>query len=205
MTIIFDFDGTIADSFEVIISIFQHLTKNHTKLSEEDMHRLRQQPLLTVAKQLHVPAWKIPYLVFRGRLLMRSRMSQVVIFEGMGKVIDQLHAEGHELFILSSNSSGNVKTFLHEHHLNSRFVDIRGNVSLLGKARALRKLLHRNSLNIDDTWYVGDESRDIEASKSVGLRCIAVTWGFADLAALEPLKPTALAHEPKEIVDILNS
>ncbi|MDB5688102.1 MAG: family hydrolase, partial [Rhizorhabdus sp.] len=101
--IIFDFDGTIADSFEVIVDIFGSITGKKEKASDEEIAELRGQSLQNVARHVGIPMWKIPFLLTRGRYMMGRRMDQVPIFEGMGKVIEELHAEGHELLIVSSN------------------------------------------------------------------------------------------------------
>ncbi|HUD10308.1 MAG TPA: HAD hydrolase-like protein [Candidatus Saccharimonadales bacterium] len=204
MTIIFDFDGTIADSFDVIVAIVGDLTGHSETVDQMSVQELRQQPLLVVARQLGVHPWKVPFLLVRGRMLMSRRMHEVKLYVGMGKVIEQLHGEGHELFILSSNSSRNVRTFLHTHHLESHFVDVRGSVSLFGKARELKRMLRRNNLSNDKTWYVGDETRDIDAAKAAIVRCIAVAWGFTSPTTLKASQPTAIAEQPEYIVQIIN-
>ncbi len=65
------------------------------------------------------------------------------------------------------------------------------------------KLLRSNSLHVKDSIYIGDETRDILASKAIGMRCIAVSWGFAETSFLESLHPTAIARKPQDIVTIL--
>jgi phosphoglycolate phosphatase-like HAD superfamily hydrolase len=201
--IIFDFDGTIADSFDVIVDIFEHITKRPEKLTEEQMLELRGYPLEIVAERLHIRWWRIPFLLARGRRMMARRMHEIPVFEGMGKVIEELHAEGHELFVVSSNSKRNVRKFLKAHHMYNHFVDIRGNAGLLGKSRILRRLAHSNSLKIKDCIYIGDETRDVVSAKAIGMPVVAVSWGFASTDFLKSLHPTALAYEPQEIVRIL--
>ncbi len=110
----------------------------------------------------------------------------------------------HNLFIVSSNSSRNVIEFLKEHRLGGIFVDVEGSVSLFDKEKALSKLLAKNSLVARETWYIGDEIRDIDAAAAVKLRSIAVTWGFTDRAVLSEHQPTALAEKPTDIMTILN-
>ncbi len=201
--VIFDFDGTIGDSFGLIVDIFHHITRREERLTDKQMTELRGFPLAVIAKRLHVPAWRIPYLLIHGRYLMGRRIAEVPLFEGMGKVIEELHAEGHELFIVSSNSGRNVRKFLKQHHLYKYFVEVRGNAGILGKSRSIAKLLDSNSLRIKDSIYIGDETRDILASKAINMRCIAVSWGFAETSFLESLHPTAVARKPQDIVTIL--
>jgi phosphoglycolate phosphatase len=202
-TIIFDFDGTIADSFDVIVGIFERITKRNEKLTDEAIDELRGYPLEQVATKLAIPMWKLPFLLFRGRRMMSRHMHEIPVFAGMPKVIEELHAQGHELFLVSSNSHRNVKKFLKAHHMYKYFVEIKGNAGLIGKARILKRLMKANSLDIKDAIYIGDETRDIVATRLIGMRIIAVTWGFANSGFLESMKPTAMAHKPQDIIQIL--
>jgi phosphoglycolate phosphatase-like HAD superfamily hydrolase len=202
--IIFDFDGTIADSFEVIVSIIKKLTHVRSNLDEESMYDLRQLPISAIMKKLKVRSWQLPLLLLRGRYMMKQRIKEIKLFDGMVKTLEELHAEGHNLFIVSSNSSRNVIELLKQHHLEESFVDIEGGVSLFNKDRALTKLVKRNSLDSRETWYIGDELRDIDAANTTQLRSIAVTWGFTDKSTLISHQPTAVAEKPTDIMTILN-
>jgi len=202
--IIFDFDGTIADSFEVIVSIIKKLTHAEDDFTEASIYELRQLPIKSIMKKLNIYPWQLPLLLLRGRVMMRRRINEIKLFNGIVKTIEELHAEGHNLFIVSSNSPHNVVGFLKKHRLEEIFVDIEGNVSLFGKEKALAKLLKKNSLNPRETWYVGDELRDIDAALATELRSIAVTWGFTEKNALASHRPTALAERPTDIMTILN-
>ena len=204
--IIFDFDGTVADSFEVIVDIFEGLVKRPNRLSEEEIAELRGYPISVLVKRLHLPWWRVPYLLLRGRHIMGKRLREIPTFAGMPRVIDELHAQGHELFIVSSNSARNVRKFLKQHHLYKYFVEVHGNAGLVshGKSKVLRRVLRGNHLAAADCIYIGDETRDIEATKAVNMRCIAVSWGFAERAFLEQHQPTAMADEPQDIVRIID-
>lgn len=201
--VIFDFDGTIGDSFGLIVDIFHHITKREERLTDKQMTELRGYPLAVIAKRLKVPWYRIPWLLARGRLLMGKRMHEVPLFPGMGKTIEQLHAEGHDLFIVSSNSGRNVRKFLKQHHLYKYFTEVKGNAGLFGKSHAISKLCRSNSVRISDAVYIGDETRDVIATKAIGMRIIAVGWGFADDDFLKKLHPTAFADKPHDIVTIL--
>lgn len=196
--IIFDFDGTLVDSFPVALDIFYSLT--HTgALTEKDMMRLRGMSLLQVAKELRIPGYAIPFLVLRGRRTMRRRMDEVGLIAGMETVIRQL-AKTHKLFILSSNSPRNISIILNRYDLTSAFAGIHGNVPLLGKARALRRVLKHYGLDAASTWYVGDEARDIEAAHKTKLKAIAVSWGYNNIHVLKEHHPEVLVFTVEELL-----
>jgi phosphoglycolate phosphatase-like HAD superfamily hydrolase len=200
--IIFDFDGTIVDSRDYFIKFIAGEAKK-LPLSKEDEEKLLGLPLAAVARTLGIPWWRLPRLYFNGRKRMDAVIRQLKPFDDMEEVIRKLHAEGHELFIISSNSVRNIRIFLKRYNLREYFVEIYGGIEVFGKASMFHQLFRENNIKAKQVIGVGDETRDLEAANSVGIRTIAVTWGFARLKDLEKLKPTAIAYEPNDILKIL--
>jgi phosphoglycolate phosphatase len=199
--IIFDFDGTIADSFDYVADFLAAQAKLH--LNDERRLSLRGMSMIAMARQLGYRWWQLPGLFFKGRRRMIHVVMKLKPFEGMPELIRKLHAEGHELFLLSSNSVRNVHKFLHHHKLHEYFLEIYGGVGLFDKAPAMRRLLKEHSLEAENAVYVGDELRDVEAAQSIGLRVVAVSWGFARTKILKDQKPTALVSSPDELMSVL--
>ncbi|HET7059768.1 MAG TPA: HAD hydrolase-like protein [Candidatus Saccharimonadales bacterium] len=200
--IIFDFDGTIADSFDFIVD-FVTQEAGQAPLSGQQKQELRGQSMAAIARNFGHSRWRLLGLFVRGRRQMRKVIGQVKPFDGITEVIEKLHAEGHELFIVTSNTVPNVHKFLHHYELHKYFLEIYGGAGLFGKTRYLRKLLKEQSLEKNDALYIGDEARDVKAAESVKMRIIAVTWGFARPADLEALSPTAMAGHPEDLIKIL--
>lgn len=200
--IIFDFDGTIADSFDYVAD-FLAASSRRAPLSTHQKQDLRQRSMIRMARQLGHPWWRLPSLFMKGRKQMTAGITDIKPFAGIPEVLQKLHAEGHELFIVSSNTVVSIHAFLHHHNLHTYFLEVDGNVGLLGKGRALRRLLKAQSLETNDAVYIGDERRDIHGAQVIDMRIIAVTWGFDQPAALKALKPTAVANKPAELITIL--
>jgi len=201
--IILDFDGTIADSFDYVAGFLERHVRRGRILTPKEKDTLRGMNMQQMAVHLGCPKWKLPWLFLIGRRAMRRAIYDVPMFAGMGKVIEQLQNEGHELAIVSSNNSRNIKLYLHHHHLYKHFTDIYGGAGFFGKRRAIRSVLRRNSVLPKDAWYIGDETRDVEGAHAAGIRVVAVTWGFDKADLLESHKPTALAAVPQDIIRIL--
>jgi len=201
-TIIFDFDGTIADSFTHVLEIAQDLIGQHQPLSKQEIERLRGMSAFQIAKELKIRPWKMPFLVGWGRRRMRSEMSEIKAFVGMPEVITRLSADRHKLYIMSSNSVQNIKPFLERHGMGREFIKIYGGVGIFGKAHVLRKLIKRNNADTADTFYVGDEVRDVEAAKHAGVRIISVTWGYNNEKSLAARAPDYVVKKPAEINEI---
>ncbi len=201
--IIFDFDGTIADSFDYVASFLERHVRRGRPLTHEEKEKLRGMTMQQMAIHLGSPYWYLPILFIIGRRAMGKAIYDVPIFEGMGRIIDKLQAEGHQLMIVSSNNNRNIKRSLKQHHLYKYFTDIYGNAGFFGKKRAIRRVLWRNSIDATDAIYIGDEVRDVVAAKAAGIRVIAAGWGFDHPEILETHKPTAIARTPQELMRIL--
>lgn len=201
--IIFDFDGTIADSFEVIVGIFYEVTKREVRLDDAEVERLRGMSLVQAAEELRIPPWKMPFLLYRGRRRMSKQMAHIAVHRGIPETVRKLQAEGHQLFIVSSNTEKNIRIFLDKHKMTNEFVGIYGSVGLLGKARILKKVIRRNNLDLADTWYVGDEVRDIVGAFHADMRIMSAAWGFNTAEILNAHNPTVLVRTPNDIITTL--
>lgn len=197
---IFDFDGTIADSMWVIISIYEELF--HKKVTPEQVEHIRGLSALQVIKELGVPLWKATPLMTKGKRMMRARLHEVSVFEGIPEMLAELQQKGHSLRIMSSNSEITVREFLKEHNLAQYFTEVIGGVGLFGKAPVLRKTIRTHALPIEDCFYIGDEARDIEAAKKAHVPMIAVGWGYNSPALLQSLAPTYFVTKPISIVGV---
>jgi phosphoglycolate phosphatase len=201
--VIFDFDGTLADTLGLTIHIFENLVHGGKPLSPEEIERLRGMSMIHIGAELKILPWKVPFLLARGRAKMRRRMRDVQVFAGMPEVVKQLHADGHALYILSSNSTQNIRPFLKRNGMNTEFLKVYGGSSVFGKTRVLRRALKRDQLNRGDTYYVGDEVRDIEASHHVGISVISVPWGYNNERILREHEPDFLVSKPADIRKII--
>lgn len=199
-TLLFDFDGTLADSFEVAVDIFYEITKHPRIEDPELVAYLRKQPIMVAAKELHVNPMQVPRLLVKGRRMMAERMDSVQLFAGMHEPLRQLYAKGYDMQIMSSNSAHNINQFLKANNIEGYFSRVYGGIGLLNKAAAIKKVLRQNSLQPHECIYIGDESRDIEGARKAGLACVSVSWGYNDEVLLRSRKPDALISDPKELV-----
>lgn len=155
-----------------------------------------------MALRLHVPFWRLPFLFWKGRQEMIKHIDMVQPFDGMKEVVRQLHSDGHKLFVVSSDSVQNIQTFMENNDMNTNFVKISsGGFGLFGKARVLRKTLEQNHLKTDETFYIGDEVRDIRAARGANIRAVAVSWGYSNLKELTKHNPAALVTNPSQILN----
>ncbi len=200
--IIFDFDGTIADSFPYV-SDFLALKAGLAPLDDAGRQKLRGLSMQAMAVSLGFGWWRMPSLFFKGRRQMRVSGKSLKPFDGVPELIAQLRKDGHDLYLLSSNSSRNIMSFLRAYDLDSYFIEVYGSVGLFNKAPALRRLLRKHGIALTDAVYIGDEMRDSAAAHSIKLRIISVSWGFARRSDLVNLKPLAVADTTAELAAII--
>lgn len=201
-TLIFDFDGTIADSFELILAIFQEISPRTKKLTSEEIDQLKGENLRQITKYLKIRRWQIPRLLFRGRKLLSAKILSVKPFPAIPGVLKQLHFSGLDMYLLSTNSPDNINKFLKKNGLETYFKSIYGDIGLRGKASAINRIMKKEHLNRTDCVYIGDEVRDVEAAKKAGVKSVGVTWGFNNAQAIRTAGPDLVANQAKDLLNI---
>lgn len=203
-TVIFDFDGTIADSLPAVVKVFEDLTKRGSPYTKAEIAAFQHLSMLDLTNALGISRWKVPMLLFRGRRMLHHHLRSIGLHPGMSEAIRTLKQDDYTLHILSSNSRRNIQDYLRWHQLDDCFTSIYGGAGLLGKARKLHKLLREQGITAHETWYVGDETRDVIAARHVGLKPLAVTWGYNSRQALEAKNPEALADTAQQMVQTID-
>lgn len=190
--VLFDFDGTIANTFDALVKILnKHKEKyGYQKITPSLVKKLRDKSLSEIVNLAGISKWKLFFIARRAKKELNSQLEIVPLVKGMGEVFRTLR-KNYRIGIMSSNSKKNVFKFLTLHGLKAD--EIYGGVSLFSKARKLRKL--------QPIVYVGDEARDVEACSKARIPMIAVTWGFNSEKAL--LGADYLAKKPADILKIL--
>lgn len=209
--VIFDFDGTIADTFPVVLDIFHRVSRKKTALTSPEALLLRKVALRQVkgrailrhAAELKVPWWHVPFIFLLCRLLLDGRMREVQPMPGMYHAVKTLHENGYAIAVASSNSEKNIDVFLRKEHLRSYVSNIAGNVRTSRKGKALRRLKRAEGGRFDSAVLVGDEERDIAAAKEAKLKSVAVTWGYNNTEQLAAGKPDFIVDSPAELLKAL--
>ena len=84
--------------------------------------------------------------------------------------------------------------------MDSFFNFIHAESSFFGKKRILRKIIKSYKLDKSKTFYIGDETRDIEAAKECGVYSVAVTWGCNSEKILSQHQPHYIVRKPEDIL-----
>lgn len=200
---LFDFDGTVADTRTVAHGILNDMSREFgfKELPEEELENARNMSTRQFIRHLGIKSWRVPMIAKRGLQLLHERIDLIDPIAGMPEVLAELYARGNRIGILTSNSEANVSAFLRRHDL-PYFNFIRTSSKLFGKGREMKKILKQEKVTAPGVLYIGDETRDIEAAKEIGLRMAAVTWGYNSAEALAAMNPDHLITSPWEILRI---
>lgn len=201
--VIFDFDGTIADSFEFVSSFLVRESGHGVWSLTERRRQFAGLSMRHIADKLGISPWRSLWMYFYGRRAMTKQLARIKAFDGVVEAVLLLHGYGHELFLLSSNRHKNMQIFLQQHGIAGCFSAIQGSASLVGKTLVLKNLLWRYELDRANCVYVGDEADDLKAARRLGIRAVAVTWGYNNAKTLAAEEPYAIAKTPKELTNIL--
>jgi phosphoglycolate phosphatase len=204
--LIFDFDGTIADSLQLVIEEYNRIAPRYRaqRVNRADLPRLRATKANVILREHNISFWKLPLMVSHMRFAMRSQIDALQPFPGMVEALRGLHERGLRCHVLSTNSNANIGRFLRRHDVQV-FDQIAGGASMFGKARALRKFIAGQGLRRDQVVYIGDEVRDVEAAHGAGVRVLAVGWGYADRGTLEAHRPWRTAERPEQLLELLGA
>jgi phosphoglycolate phosphatase len=202
--VLFDFDGTIADTFDAGVMILNKLAAEFgfRPLHAKDLEKARDMRTHQLVRFLGIPARKMSRIARRGSEELYSCIHSIQPLPGMPDALRALHGLGYSLGIVTSNTELNVRIFLRSHGLEL-FGFIRCSSKLLGKARMIRSVIRKQHVRAADILFVGDETRDIEACQKVGIRIAAVTWGYNSRRSLVAMKPDFIFEDPKELVALL--
>jgi len=200
--IIFDFDGTIVDSSGLMLDVYKKIAaeKNIPFPESDEISELRKLSTRELMKMFKIRFWQIPRFIKNARELYSKNINQIVEISEMTNLIRKIKDEA-KISIVSTNSAATIKNYLESINLNI-FDDII-EASLFDKSRSIKKLMKKYNVQIDQTVYIGDETRDIEASKKAGVKCISVLWGLNHKDALGKLDPYKIASRPAELLELL--
>ena len=202
--LIFDFDGTIADTFQFLIEITNRLSSEFgfNAIEASEIAKLKDKSVQDAIQYLNIPLLKIPIIAAKAKIELHKEIASVKPAEGLKEMLQQLRSLGVKMGILTSNSLKNVTGFLRNNELNI-FDFVHTTPKIWSKNRSLKKLIHENQLDHLQVIYVGDETRDIIAAQKAGIRSVAVTWGYNSYKALQSHHPDHVIHKPQELLKLL--
>ena len=209
--VIFDFDGTIANTLPFSFQKFLEMAKllQIDNLSDKQIIKeIRSKSYQELLRGSFKEAWlKLPFVINIIKNMqeeLEKEMENIKFFPGVKKFLFDLKKEGYKLAIISSNKKENIDKFIKFNKLDI-FDFVHGKTDLFGKAVYLKKFLKDFNLEKSEVIYIGDEIRDVESCKKVGIKMIGVSWGLHTVEALKKNGVDYIVKKPLEILQIIKN
>ncbi|MFN0109419.1 MAG: HAD hydrolase-like protein [Blastocatellia bacterium] len=201
--VIFDFDGTLADSFPFFVRVFNQLAEKHgfKRIDPELVPTLRHYTPRQMMELVEMPAWKLPFVASSFTSLMKQNAASISLFDQVTDTLLYLVNNGVTIAIVSSNSYDNVSQVLGAENVKliSQF---ECGMSIFGKPARIRKTLKKTGIPANEAIYIGDQITDLEAAHKVNVAFGAVAWGYGAIESLREHSPKKEFHSVSEIRNI---
>jgi len=207
--VIFDFDGTIADTFKGVRHCFLEALHafGYDETDEAKLHTYLGPPLFDsfmlychdeeIARQM-VAKYREVYRA--GAMLMCD------LYDGIADVFAQLDAAGIKMAIASSKPGEFVKRLLGHFDIEKYFAFI--SAPVIGKPEPSKYDLITAAVSALDADFssaamIGDRRFDIEGAKLAGVFAVGVSYGFGTVAELESQGADFICDTPKQISELI--
>ena len=195
LAVLFDLDGTLIDSIELILNSARHAFRDRTDSAPSDAEWLAGvgTPLATMFRQYARDDAEVEALIAKYREYQIANHDRLTRrYDMVVEVVDGLRAAGHPQAIVTSKTGWLARRGLDHVGLASHFDVIVGCDSCdrhKPDPQPVLKALEQLGYAPHEAVFVGDSVHDMLAGNAAGVTTIAALWGpFSreDLVASEP-------------------
>lgn len=212
--LIFDLDGTIADTIDTIRDAV-NMCMEHFGFPPLDTEKVRQNVGNGVGALIKECA---PAELSKNR----ERFDEVLeyfrgcykithdqidgCYDGLESVIYELRARGYELAVLSNKPDVLVKGIIKKIFPDGLFSVALGQTELPRKPDPTvpRMIAQELAFELEESFYIGDSEVDVLTAKNAGMHSVAVSWGFRDREVLVALEPEFIVDKPAQLLDLFS-
>jgi phosphoglycolate phosphatase len=203
--VVFDWDGTLADSAALIAHSIQAACRDIGEPAPDDA-TARYVIGLGLADMLrHIAPGLAPDrqrdLTERYRHHYLGADTRIPLFAGVPQMLDQLDGSGCLLGVATGKSRAGLIRAFEQQRIGHRFAATRCADEGRPKPHPdmLLYLMDRVGADPRETLMVGDTTHDIELARNAGVAAVAVSYGAHPSADLVRLDPLALVHSVAEL------
>ncbi|MBV6522262.1 MAG: Pyrophosphatase PpaX [Gemmatimonadaceae bacterium] len=205
LTVLFDLDGTLIDSIELIVSAARHAfaSRNGPAPSEDEFKAGIGQPLTTqFAPYVRTPA-ELDALIaaYRGfQIANHDRLT--TLYDGIDAAVGELRQRGHRLGIVTSKADAIARRSLRHVGLEDAIEVLVGCDATSRHKPHPEPVLHameRLRSTPQRSVFIGDSPYDVQAGNAAGVATVAVTWGAFRRDTLAAAGPSYVLERPHDI------
>ncbi|MBO9538097.1 HAD-IIIA family hydrolase [Herbaspirillum sp.] len=209
--ILFDLDGTLADTAPDLAAAANFLRSEHG-LEPAPYEVLRPvasagaRGLIGAALDIH--PGHAEYEALRVRFLERYEANMVThskLFDSIPAMLAQLEARGIAWGIVTNKAARFTDALVPQIGLGHAACVVSGDTTPHPKPHPapLLEAAKRLQLAPEDCWYVGDDLRDVQAGKAAGMPTVAAAWGYCGHTEPASWDADALLHAPEKLLELL--
>ena len=209
--ILFDLDGTLIDSSEGITKSTQYALA-HYGIIENDLSKFYKfigPPLVASFKKYYdFPEEQAVEAV----AVYRERYNKIGLFEcslypGVRECIEKLKAQGYLIGMASSKPEVSCRRILEHFGILELFDDVVG-ATFDGRIDTKEEVLNEvmrswSDVPKDEMCLIGDTMFDVEGANQVGIRTVAVTFGFGNVQEMVEAGAVAVCDDMEKLPDIV--
>lgn len=209
--ILFDLDGTLIDSSEGITKSTQYALA-HYGIIENDLSKFYKfigPPLVASFKKYYdFPEEQAVEAV----AVYRERYNKIGLFEcslypGVRECIEKLKAQGYLIGMASSKPEVSCRRILEHFGILELFDDVVGATfdgRIDTKEEVLNEVMRRwSDVPKDEMCLIGDTMFDVEGANQVGIRTVAVTFGFGDVEQMVKAGAVTICEDMAKLPEIV--
>jgi pyrophosphatase PpaX len=207
-TVLFDLDGTLIDSGEIILSSFRHATNTVLGRQIPDEVLAAAVGGSNIYDQMRAfDEERVDELVRVYREHNEPLHDDLVAFEGIERVLDRFKTEGRQLGIVTAKRRKTVDLAFAILPLERYFdtvVTSEQTENHKPHPEPVLTALDRLGSKSEEAAFVGDSPFDMGAGRAAGVFTVGVSWG--KIHPVERLRETgadAVVHSPEELIDVL--
>jgi pyrophosphatase PpaX len=206
--VLFDLDGTLIDSGEIILASFRYATRSVLAREIPDEVLAAAVGGSNIYEQMRAfDPERVDELVRVYREHNEPLHDGLVAFEGIKDVLERLQSEGRRLGIVTAKRRKTVDLAFSILPLERYFdtvVTAEQTEHHKPHPEPVLAALERLGASPADAAFVGDSPFDMGAGKAAGVFTIAVSWGkIHSVARLLEAGADAVVHSPHELLDVL--
>ena len=207
--VLYDLDGTLLDSFGLILESFRHTRRVHFgDVIDDTVFRdgigtpLRAQLGTMARSEAELEAMMTTYVTHN----LEHHDSLVAAYEGAVESVEALRASGIKLGLVTSKMRRGAEMGLRFLGLMDAFpTRVCADDVQRGKPDPEPVLLALQLLDVDParTAFVGDSPHDILSGNAAGVTTVAASWGPFSDQSLRDARPTMFAATPMDVLEQL--
>ena len=204
--IIFDFDGTLADTSEGIVKTVQ-TTLAAMGLPQQPVAQIKSTIGLPLSETIRLGGCVPEGRVEEGVSIYREKFFSVAtghikLFPGVRETLLEMHDSGIRLAIATSRGANSLGVILRNYGIYDIFDEMAtssDNYEPKPSPEMVLKLMERLGAGKDETLVVGDTTFDLLMGKGAGCRTCGVSYGNHDRATLASVSPDFIVDSFPEI------